>query len=332
MSSFQEAAAGGIIEATAQIGYMYDKGLGVQRNYQKAADFWAKAAAQGDAHAMYDLGVCHQLGRGCKQNYRLAVMWYRRAAAKGLAPAMYAIGRLYELGHYDQGGGQPEQSYPLAAKWYRRAAAKGVASAMYAIGRLYAKGRGVNRNPQQAISWFRRAAEAGDLAAMRDMSAAYQVGWGVPKNQEKAAKWASNAADSRQFFGHLVGLFAQVFSQPLCTKLIRNGFDNRPCEIACKVLRSDGKLQTLAVVVLSDRATAALSESLDGRGPGAPGMIAIVARPHGKGRQPPSVLVNGNWQLGGTLGRKAFRYGAEIYRYNKKQDTWIPVDTHKQGK
>ena len=331
MSLFRTAANAGIIKAETRLGYMYYNGFGTSPNAKKAVDLWTKAAAQGDPRAMYDLGDCYQLGRGCEHSYRLATMWYQRAFSKKLAIAMYAIGALYEAGHYAVGNGQLVQNFPLAEKWYRRAAAKGVATAMYAMGRLYAKGRGVKKDPTLAVNWFRRAAMAGDQTAMKVLSAAYKIGWGVPKNQEKANKWLIKA-EGKQLTGKSISSLAQTFiSKPLLIKIIPDGFDNNPSEIACTTLRSNGKLLGLGVVVRSVRTMAVMSESMIGEGADAVAMIAIVAHARGAGRQAPAILINGTWQIGGDLGNRVFQYRSESYHYNKVKDIWVPVKRQAQS-
>lgn len=332
MSLFRAAADAGIVAAETRLGYMYYNGFGTPPNAKKALDLWTKAAAQGDPRAMFDLGDCYQLGRGCGQSYRLATMWFQRALSKNFAPAMYAIGAFYENGHYTVGNGRPVQSFPLAEKWYRRAAGKGVAAAMYALGRLYAKGRGVKEDPVLAVNWFRRAATAGDQTAMEVLSEAYEIGWGVPKSQAKADKWRIKA-EGKRLTENLTGWLAQTFiSKPLFIKIIPDAFDNRPSEIACMALRTQGKLLALGVAVRSDRATAVMSETAVGAGAGAPAMIAVVVHSRGVDRQAPAILVNRVWQLGGELGPKSFKYGSKTYRYSKKHDTWIPVHADKQAK
>ena len=48
---------------------MYYNGLGVEKDYQKAKEWYEKAAAQGNARAQTNLGDMYYNGEGVSQNY-----------------------------------------------------------------------------------------------------------------------------------------------------------------------------------------------------------------------------------------------------------------------
>ena len=50
--------------------------------------------------------------------------------------------------------------------WLRRAALQGNAEAEYQLGRAYAEGRGVKRDPEQALGWWLRASRRGHPQAI----------------------------------------------------------------------------------------------------------------------------------------------------------------------
>jgi TPR repeat protein len=77
------------------LGYVYEKGIGVTRNYTEAARWYRKAADAGNARGMSNLGYMHEKGLGVTKNYTEAVRWYRKAANAG---NKYAIKRLKDLG------------------------------------------------------------------------------------------------------------------------------------------------------------------------------------------------------------------------------------------
>ncbi len=70
-------------DATAQfnIGVMYAKGQGVQKDDSEAAKWYRKSAEQGDGYAQYSLGMIYKKGVGVAQDYVLAHMWYNLAAS-----------------------------------------------------------------------------------------------------------------------------------------------------------------------------------------------------------------------------------------------------------
>ncbi len=73
-------AKAGDPKAQTYVGEIYEKGLGVPPDYEKAAQWYQKAAAQGYASAQMDLGFLYERGFGVKQDSAMAEKWYRQAA------------------------------------------------------------------------------------------------------------------------------------------------------------------------------------------------------------------------------------------------------------
>lgn len=86
-------------------------------------------------------------------------------------------------------------SHQEALGLYRRAADKGSPAAMHGLGRLHAKGLGVNRDPDAAVTWFRKAADRGHTGAMLDLAMAHLNGIGVSRDRDRALHWWHTAAD-----------------------------------------------------------------------------------------------------------------------------------------
>lgn len=70
-------------QAQVFVGYLYETGQYVERNYPKAAQWYSRAAEQGNAIAQSQLGSMYWLGKGVPQNYILAYMWLDLAAKGG---------------------------------------------------------------------------------------------------------------------------------------------------------------------------------------------------------------------------------------------------------
>lgn len=62
------AAERGNADAQCYLGWCYENGHCVPRNYDKAAILYLKAAEQGYAPAQYNLGVCYEYGYGVLQS------------------------------------------------------------------------------------------------------------------------------------------------------------------------------------------------------------------------------------------------------------------------
>jgi len=67
-------------------------------NYGAALAEWAPLAEQGDATPQFQLGWLYEKGLGVAKNAPAAVKWYRQAAEQGYAFAQSALGRMYEAG------------------------------------------------------------------------------------------------------------------------------------------------------------------------------------------------------------------------------------------
>ena len=70
----------GDMVAQTYVAAIYEKGLGVAPNYNKAFDWYKKAADQGYSRAQYALGYLYEVGLGVEKNPTEAFNWYRAAA------------------------------------------------------------------------------------------------------------------------------------------------------------------------------------------------------------------------------------------------------------
>jgi hypothetical protein len=70
---------------------MYEKGLGVQTNYEQALGWYRKAAALGNGEAEDNLGDMYADGLGVTRDRQQALDWYRKGAAQGNADAQRAL-------------------------------------------------------------------------------------------------------------------------------------------------------------------------------------------------------------------------------------------------
>ena len=119
---------------------MYYQGLGVEKDYLKAMEWYQKAAAQGNANAQNNIGVLYENGGfGVEQDYSKAMEWYQKATLQGVARAQYHIGILYL-----NGLGVPQNS-EKAIEWLKKAAEQGDEDAKKELEKL-------SRLPNQQVS------------------------------------------------------------------------------------------------------------------------------------------------------------------------------------
>ena len=84
----------GKADAQFNLGNAYEYGYGVEKNYQKALDWYYKSAKQGDEVASNRIGSMFEHGTGVKANKFTAYEWYLTSAKLGYRPSELALDRL----------------------------------------------------------------------------------------------------------------------------------------------------------------------------------------------------------------------------------------------
>ena len=95
---YEKAALQGERIACNNLGYLYEKGFGCQRDPVKAAEWYEKASEMGLPLASYHLAVLYETGQGVKRDRKRAAALYQKAADGGVAPAAEALKRLQSGG------------------------------------------------------------------------------------------------------------------------------------------------------------------------------------------------------------------------------------------
>lgn len=75
----------GNVSATAMfnLGAFYEFGIGINKDLEKAVEWYQRRADKGDAAAMIQLGLCYFNGNGVEKDSKKAVEWYQRGADNG---------------------------------------------------------------------------------------------------------------------------------------------------------------------------------------------------------------------------------------------------------
>ena len=74
-----------------RLAWLYEKGLGVERNLTHAAKLFRQSAMDGDADAQYALAVMLQTGKGQTKNQQESELWLQKAAKLGHQAATLAL-------------------------------------------------------------------------------------------------------------------------------------------------------------------------------------------------------------------------------------------------
>ncbi len=151
----ESASRRGDDDATALLGWFYDTGRHVPRDYARAADLYRRVARDNPS-VQWRLGVMNDLGQGVPENPQEAVRLFRQAAGDNEANANASLAVMYANGR------GVARDYRQAMRYYRRAAELGSSAGFLGVGMLYHEGLGVAYSPSEAAAWYLAA------HAMRD--------------------------------------------------------------------------------------------------------------------------------------------------------------------
>jgi TPR repeat protein len=185
-----KAAEAGLPAALYLLGVMSERGLGVSRDEEAAAELYRRAAEKGHRSGQARWGKALMHGIGVDANPSDGETWLRRAALAGDSEAAAALGDLHAA------GGNLPPNHAEAASWFRRAAEAGHKSAARSLGLLYFAGAGVPYDPEQGMRWFRISAAAGDGPARSELGNLLLTGMGEEDDRVRIYKGFEQAAAS----------------------------------------------------------------------------------------------------------------------------------------
>jgi TPR repeat protein len=96
LDHYYQAASTEEAWAMSQIGDLYQKGLGVEKNNCEAARWYRRAAISGEKQGMFKYAECLRKGEGIPTNTVEALTWYHRAATNNETRAINYLKRLEE--------------------------------------------------------------------------------------------------------------------------------------------------------------------------------------------------------------------------------------------
>lgn len=146
-------------DAYFHMGWMYENGLGVELNTEKALENYMRAAELGQSQAQFILGHAYNAGSlGLTRSTKDSLQWYAKAANEGGdKDACYNLGVAY------LNGISPDlkPNSELARNWFQVGAQLGSVESAYALAALYYEGNGVPQDTQKAMSLLKQASLMG---------------------------------------------------------------------------------------------------------------------------------------------------------------------------
>lgn len=177
------AAEKGVPEAQLQYALLLLDGQLVEKDHEKAFALMRSAAQEGEAEAQFNLAqMLVETGR--PEEEKEAVMWYERAAKAGLADAQYAFAQILATGFSGR-----ERDEGAARMYLELASQQNYDTAQVELGTWLIEGRGGPADHEQGFAWLKRAAVGGNVAAQNRLAKLYRAGIGTEPDSILAAAW-----------------------------------------------------------------------------------------------------------------------------------------------
>ncbi len=192
--ALEDAQQRGYVAAIHNLGVIYDQGLGVDQDVDRANELFKRAANQGFPLSMYTLAQRYAEGdkgsiiRDDGQAYE----WFAKASDSGLIDATVKVGQYLWRGTGVPNGANPRR----AVEALQRAAEAGSNQAKILLGVFYRDGKpnytddskSILRDPALALLWMGRAAESNDPIAQYGLAELLEQGDGLPSAQPEIAE------------------------------------------------------------------------------------------------------------------------------------------------
>lgn len=187
-------------EAAFNLGILYEDGLGVPRDIERALGYYRRGAMLGSPKAMFRAGVMYWLGApGVAVDRGEGRRYLSMAAAAGDSEAQRYLAAERTGGdandpvlRADQAlaAGRAEEYFAIL----KVAAESNHVRAQTRLAWSYESGRGVARDLALAAQWFATAAKGGDGEAMYALAVMYGTGAGQVKDPLQAEQWLQRSA------------------------------------------------------------------------------------------------------------------------------------------
>lgn len=171
-----ELANLGLDAAQNFLGYCYQQGLGISKDFEKALYWLSLAVENGNIKALNSLGYMYSRGLGVDKDPTQAYQFYKTAALKGVPVAFVNVAGCYFFGE------GTAIDIVKAKEWFHKGADYGYMEAQSNLGYIYLD----EKDYENALYWYTKAAENGSAYAYEILGYLYENGLGVEKNETKA--------------------------------------------------------------------------------------------------------------------------------------------------
>jgi uncharacterized protein len=153
---YKKAIENNSAAAMYNLGTLYWKETGANRNRAEAFKLFEKAAALNYAPAMVSLAHMYHNEYGIPQDFAKAFLLYKQAADLNNKNGIYWTGYMYYKGFGTQ------QNYQNAIDYFTQGSTRGETRCLYMLGSCYLHGYGVTQNLEKAQQFFTKALVKGN--------------------------------------------------------------------------------------------------------------------------------------------------------------------------
>lgn len=193
LEALKTMAANGDTEALNILRLCYEDGCNVERDKQRAYQYYRMSAERGDSHGMFKtariMGEIEIPGMTKAQRQSEAAKWTEKAAQNGYHRAV--VDMIYGYSFGNPGFTKDDAKYFY---WVKKAAEAGDQEYVEKLGILYYNGFGCPVDYKKALEWLPKGVESGNSDCMLLLGNCYYLGNGVPEDKAKGIEWYRKAA------------------------------------------------------------------------------------------------------------------------------------------
>ena len=168
------------------LGILYEE----KKEYSNAYELFKEAADFGnDERAQYKIGVYYEKGIFVDKDESKAFDFYKKSAEHNLVLSQRKLGDIFREGLLGKRESPKESIF-----WFMKAAEQGDSTSQFKVGYFYYKGYGVDSDYVEAVKWYKLAAEQNNIAALNNLGVCYEYGRGVESNKAIAVSYYEKSA------------------------------------------------------------------------------------------------------------------------------------------
>lgn len=185
---YKKAADMGFSPAQHQLGLLYLRGKGVEKNLAEALKLFHLAAKQGFRKSFSMLGVMYHYAIGTKRDIQKCIEFSSIAANMGSKKSSFVIATVYW---------EDKDLKKVAVNIFQELAQKGYAPAQYFIGNLYFSGSIGQRDIQRTLYYWDLAAKQNYKYALWELGKNYLHQGQCPDNLKRGLEYILAAAQQK---------------------------------------------------------------------------------------------------------------------------------------